>query len=570
MTQHPVPLEALETHIAILGKTGSGKTVTAKGLAEGILARGERFCAIDPTGVWWGLRLKRDGTTPAYPVVIFGGRHGDVPIGRDSGARLAEIIGRDNVPAIIDTRDMTVGARTAFFTEFAQGLMRENTGPLHLFIDEAHIFAPKGRTGSPQSAQMLHAANELVSGGRAIGLRITMITQRPAKLHNDSLTQIETLIAMRLMAPHDKRAVGEWMKENGDSKAKAELINNALPRLARGEGFLWAPELELLEKVQFPMCETFDSSAAPKVGDKPRKPRALSDAEVSNMRALLEAAPAATEKAKGKTAPAADTSKLEATLARVQADRDAEIAKAYQAGVRDGVRRMRGHLQALMSDDTMPTAMEPLHYAASQTQAARLSGRDTKITIKADRPFTTGQSYEIANPPAKIALLVEGPPKAAREPATAGDADARILAVLQAGPRPWADVAILAGYAESGGGFRVARKRVMEAGKVGMTSDGLAALNRPGTKFPRADMPGPEAVVAMWCAKLPSTPATLLRAAFEAGGSMTVAELAAHTGYAATGGGFRTAMKKLRTTGLVRQTRGAIAMNPAFWAGAQP
>jgi hypothetical protein len=587
MTEHPITAAMLETHIGILGKTGSGKTVAAKGMAEGILDRGERICVVDPTGVWWGLRLKRDGVTPAYPVVIFGGRHGDVPIGKDSGARLAQIIGRDNVPAIIDTRTMTVNARTAFFTEFAQALMRENTDALHLFIDEAHVFAPKGKVASLQSAGMLNAANELVSGGRSMGLRITLISQRPAKLHNDSLSQVETLVAMRLVAPHDRRAVGEWMNEHDGVKTRASLVDNALPRLKRGEGFVWAPEFEIMDKYQFPMCETFDSSAAPKPGDKPRKPRAMSDAEIGSMRALLETVEPTGARAAGKApAPAPDTSRLEAELARVRADRDAENAKAYQAGVRHGEHTMRTRMVEWL------TTVQ-LDGVTTESQAKRQAhpGRDMKITIKADRPFTTGQSYEIANPPASIAVTTERtpgflptqeisardmakkyppatPPKAAREPAVAGDADARILAVLQAGPLPWADVAILAGYAESGGGFRAARKRITESGAVHLV-EGTNEVVLATMKGPRPALPGPDAVVAMWCAKLPSTPATLLRAAFEAGGSLTVTELAAATGYAATGGGFRTALKKLRTTGLVRQNLRAIEMNPAFWAGAQ-
>jgi len=49
------PPEAFAQHIAILGKTGSGKTTTAKGFAETLLDAGKRVCVIDPTGVWWGL-----------------------------------------------------------------------------------------------------------------------------------------------------------------------------------------------------------------------------------------------------------------------------------------------------------------------------------------------------------------------------------------------------------------------------------------------------------------------------------------------------------------------------------
>jgi DNA helicase HerA-like ATPase len=53
---HPIPDEALNSHIGILGKTGSGKTYTAKGLVERLLAARRQVVIIDPTGAWYGLR----------------------------------------------------------------------------------------------------------------------------------------------------------------------------------------------------------------------------------------------------------------------------------------------------------------------------------------------------------------------------------------------------------------------------------------------------------------------------------------------------------------------------------
>ena len=44
----------LDKHLGILGINGSGKTYTAKGLAERLLDAEQRICIIDPTGdlVW--------------------------------------------------------------------------------------------------------------------------------------------------------------------------------------------------------------------------------------------------------------------------------------------------------------------------------------------------------------------------------------------------------------------------------------------------------------------------------------------------------------------------------------
>ncbi len=145
MNNHPLPLAALENHIAILGKTGSGKTFTAKGIAETLLSQGKRVCIIDPTGAWWGLRSGADGKKDGFPVVIFGGIKADAPLSAEHGEAIAQIVGTSNTPAILDTRLLSVSERTRFFADFAEALLRRNQGPLHLIIDEAHLFAPQGR-----------------------------------------------------------------------------------------------------------------------------------------------------------------------------------------------------------------------------------------------------------------------------------------------------------------------------------------------------------------------------------------------------------------------------------------
>jgi hypothetical protein len=66
-----LPVAALDQRLAVVGTSGSGKTYATKGLVERLMRAGARVCVVDPLGVWWGLRLAADGTTPASsPVVV--------------------------------------------------------------------------------------------------------------------------------------------------------------------------------------------------------------------------------------------------------------------------------------------------------------------------------------------------------------------------------------------------------------------------------------------------------------------------------------------------------------------
>ncbi len=250
----------LDQHSAIVGKTGSGKTYTAKGEVEYLLERQRRACIVDPTGAWWGLRSSKSGKKSGFPVVVFGGDHADVPITRDMGARLAEIIAGGNFPSIVDLSDLSRTAGRTFMTAFLNTLYKKNRSPLNLIIDEADIYAPQRPL--PDSKLVLNAMENIVSRGRIRGLRIMMITQRPAKLHKDCLTQVNSITMMRVMAPQDRNALKAWVAEQGD-EGRGEDIIASLPKLDVGSGWVWAPEVGFLEQVKFPPIKTFDSSRAP-------------------------------------------------------------------------------------------------------------------------------------------------------------------------------------------------------------------------------------------------------------------------------------------------------------------
>lgn len=268
MTKSIIPAGALDRHIAFLGVTGSGKTSATKaGLIEPALEASERVIVIDPTGAYWGLRTGANSKKNGYRIYVFGGDHGDYPLMARDAELLAEAFGTSTDSAIFDTSLMTVSERTSFFTQFAEAIRRKNRGPMKLVIDEAHLFMPQaGAQFGGATPAMLHAGNNLVSLGRSRGLRITLVSQRPAKLHKDSLTQVQSLVAMRLVAPQDRKAIREWVADQADASKGDEIIAS-LPSLKPGEAWIWAPQDGVLERARFPLPKSYDSSRAPSIGD---------------------------------------------------------------------------------------------------------------------------------------------------------------------------------------------------------------------------------------------------------------------------------------------------------------
>lgn len=264
-----IPSKVWEQHCAILAKPGRGKSVAAKGGAEGLMKSGIRVGAVDPTAAWWGLRLLADGKTRSpYDMVIFGGDHADIPIdpkradAQAFGEKIGAIVGGADWSWILDTSLMGGKFRTEFFIGFAEALFATNRRRLNLFLDECHLYIPQQHAGGRAAKTMLAAGNNLVAGGRGRGFCVTMISQRPAKVHKDSLTATESLIVMGMIAPQDIGAAMDWVKVQGDL-GKAKDMISTLPALPVGTGWVYAPMLDLMEKKKFPMIDTFDCSAAP-------------------------------------------------------------------------------------------------------------------------------------------------------------------------------------------------------------------------------------------------------------------------------------------------------------------
>lgn len=258
------PQAILTQHIAILGKTGAGKSSTAKLLIEQVVAEGARVCILDPIkSDWWGLTSSANGNHAGLPFHILGGPRGHVPLHASAGKAIGEIVASGALPlSIIDMADFEPGGQAKFFVDFAPTLLRKMRGVVYLVIEEAHLFAPKERSGVGAENLSIHWAKTLATAGRSKGVRLVLVTQRTQALHNALLGSCDTLIAHRLTAPADQEPVTKWLKAN-TTKEILQQVATSLASLKTGQGWICSGEAKLFELRQFPRISTYDNTATP-------------------------------------------------------------------------------------------------------------------------------------------------------------------------------------------------------------------------------------------------------------------------------------------------------------------
>lgn len=250
-----IPVNAATKTFAILAKRGAGKSYTAAVVAEEFFRVGVPFVVFDPIDVWWGLRLSADGKSAGLPVVVFGARNADIPLTRDMGREIARAIVRDNVSCVISTYGMPKAAYRHLIAEFAEELLNINNVPRHVFIEEAHEFVPQRVFGA--MSKTFSAVESLVVMGRNKGIGVTLINQRAATVNKDVLTQIDTLLAFRNVAPQDRKALQEWVEAHG-AEGDFQKFMQSLPSLPTGEGWIWSPEfLGKFERIKIRKRNTF-------------------------------------------------------------------------------------------------------------------------------------------------------------------------------------------------------------------------------------------------------------------------------------------------------------------------
>ncbi len=100
--------------------------------------------------------------------------------------------------------------------------------PVFLVLEEAHNFVPAGADEGKAGWWLKRIASE----GRKFGIFLVLVTQRPYRVHQDTLSQCGSQIIMRLTNPEDQNAVRKA------SESISESLLGDLPGLNVGEAVI--------------------------------------------------------------------------------------------------------------------------------------------------------------------------------------------------------------------------------------------------------------------------------------------------------------------------------------------
>jgi len=284
----------------VTGKSGSGKSNTASVVIEELLDAGYPVLIVDTDGEYYGLKEE-------YELLHAGAdEECDIQIGPDHAEKIANLALEENVPIILDVSGyLDEDVADELLRETARHLFTKEKKlkkPFLLVVEEVHEYLPQ-KGGGGETGKMLI---KIGKRGRKHGLGIMGISQRPADVKKDFITQANWLVWHRLTWDNDTKVVGRVVDTE---------YQEAVSELADGEAFLQTDWTEVdVRQIQFRRKRTFDAGATPGLDDFERPElKSVSDSLMDDLETITE-----------------EEQQRESELADLQQELDKKVAKINQ------------------------------------------------------------------------------------------------------------------------------------------------------------------------------------------------------------------------------------------------
>lgn len=103
--------------------------------------------------------------------------------------------------------------------------------PVLLLLEEAHNFVP-ARANNPAEQRSISTTKQIAQEGRKFGVGLILVSQRPSRLDETTLSQCNSYVIMRMVNPADQNFVRKVIETLGEDEARI------LPDLDVGEAVL--------------------------------------------------------------------------------------------------------------------------------------------------------------------------------------------------------------------------------------------------------------------------------------------------------------------------------------------
>ncbi len=213
----------VDTRLLIQANSGGGKSWLLRLIAE---RAGIQTIVLDNEGEFASLREAVD--------VLLVGAGGELPANPRHAALLARRLLEYKVSAVVDLYELKLSDRRRFVKLFIESLIhlpRELWRPTLVILDEAHIYCPERGSGEAESTE---AVISLMSQGRKRGFAGIIATQRLSKLHKDAAAEANNVIIGRTWLDADQVRAGDTL---GLSKADRLKLRD----VGQGEFYAFGP-----------------------------------------------------------------------------------------------------------------------------------------------------------------------------------------------------------------------------------------------------------------------------------------------------------------------------------------
>jgi DNA helicase HerA-like ATPase len=259
----------------LTGKSGSGKSNSMSVVAEQLLDGGYPLMIVDTDGEYYGLKEQ-------YELLHVGAdEECDIQVTSDHAEKLASLALEKNVPIILDLsgflKDEDANALLLAVARHLFAKAKKLKQPFLLAVEEIHEYVPEGGGLSDVGEMLVKIAKR----GRKHGLGITGISQRPANVKKDFITQCDWMVWHRLTWHNDTKVVKRIL---GSEYA------DAIEDMSDGEAFVVTDWNDAVRRMQWQRKQTFDAGATPGLEDFERPDlKTVSDDLVGELEDISEA-----------------------------------------------------------------------------------------------------------------------------------------------------------------------------------------------------------------------------------------------------------------------------------------